>query len=153
MTDLTRDPSIGPHLAAGDLERLAQHRLREGSQTTKVEAEPAPALELILDLRRQVRGRVDANELPSDILAEPVFELGGRLAAHRRRDAEPIPRHVDRPQHRIEDRVRIGHTRLREHALGKARGRLHIAQPLQVNHHRRHGSLLSRFSALDARLP
>src|SRR5207253_8918062 len=91
MPDLTGDPSIGPHLAAGDLERLAQHRLREGSQTTEVEAEPAPALELILDLRRQVRGRVDANELPSDILAEPAFELGGRLAAHRRRDAEPIP--------------------------------------------------------------
>src|SRR5256885_15656786 len=105
MSDLARDPSIWPDLAAPDLLRLHQDRLRERCQATQVELQAPLALELILDLRRQVLGGIDADELASNILAGPLLELRRRLAAHRGRNAEPAPCHVDMPQHRLENRI------------------------------------------------
>ena len=42
--DLARDPGIGPHLAVGDLHRLAQHRLLELRQPAEVDGRSAGAL-------------------------------------------------------------------------------------------------------------
>src|SRR5436190_2409593 len=142
VPDLARDPAVRPHLASRDLERLVEHLLRERRQAAEVEPQaPLPA-QLVLDPARKVGRRFDTHELAPDVAQEPILELGRGLAPHRGRDAEPVPGHVDRAQDRLEHRVRVGHPGLREHALGKSGRRLHVAKPLQVNHHRRHGFLL-----------
>src|SRR3989454_5524094 len=105
VPDLTRDPTIWAHLAARDLESLAQDRLRERGQAAKVESQPPRALELVLDLRRQVRRRVDAHQPAPDLLVEPGLELRRGLASHRGRNTEPVPRHVNRSEHGLEHRI------------------------------------------------
>src|SRR5439155_10753397 len=75
MADLARDPAVGPHLTARDLERLLQHRLRERRQAAQVELQTALAAQLILDLRRHCSRGFDPQQLPPDVLAKPLLEL------------------------------------------------------------------------------
>ena len=105
MPDLARDPSIRSNLATPDLLRLHQHRLRERRQTAQVELQAPLALELVVDPRGEVGGRIDPHEPATHVLVEPLLELDRRLAAHCGRDPEPAPRDVDGSEHRFENRV------------------------------------------------
>ena len=129
-------------LAARNLARLAQHRLRERGQAAQVEPHPALAVELVLDLGGQLAGRDGPRKRPPDVLAEPRLELLGRGRPRGRRYTLPVPGDIDVAQHGLESRVRVGYAHLRQHAVGKAGRRLDVAQPLQVSRQRDHLRLL-----------
>src|SRR4029077_585194 len=63
MADLSRDPTIGPHLAPRDLASLAQHGLLEGGEAAQVEPHSALAVELVPDLACQVWRRLGPRDV------------------------------------------------------------------------------------------
>src|SRR5581483_11969662 len=134
VTDLARNPAVGPDLAWRNLQRFAQHRLLERRQPVQIEAQRMPPVagqpfpQRPSELLR--RARHDTH-LPSHLALEPALEFGSVGRVEDGRQAALIEGHVQRAQGRIEREVAVAQPDRAQHLRPQRPGRLNGAKTLK----------------------